>query len=74
VHHFDNQWLSLQHIMRVEPMKRHTNMAKIIFTNGLTMNMSSSAYMFEKQMERAYECIYRMKHGIIKESPPPHIG
>src|SRR5699024_2920485 len=64
VHHFDNHWLSLHHIMKVESMKENKNMAKITFTNGHAINIPCSRYMIEKQMERAFECIYRMKHGI----------
>jgi len=67
VQHFDNHWLSLRHILRVEPVKQDKNMAKVTFTNGLSMNIPCSAYMIEKQMERAFECIYRMQHGIINE-------
>jgi len=73
VDHFDNHWLSLRHIMRVEPVKQDKYMANITFTNGHTINIPCSTYMIEKQMERAFECIYRMKNGIIKESPPTHI-
>lgn len=66
VQHFDNHWLSLQHIMRVDGVKDDKNMANITFTNGYIINIPCSAYTIEKQMERAFECLYRMKHGILK--------
>lgn len=65
VQHFDNHWLSLQHIQRLDAVKEDKNMAQITFTNGHSINLPCSTYMIEKQMERAYECIYRMKHGIL---------
>lgn len=67
VQDFDNHWLSLRHIMRVEAVKQDKNMAKVTFTNGLSINISCCAYLIEKQMDRAFECIYCMKHGIISE-------
>ena len=67
VQDFDNHWLSLRHILSVKPVEQDKNMAKVTFTNGLSINISCSSYMMEKQMERAFECIYCMKHGIINE-------
>lgn len=65
IDHFDNHWLALEHIMRVESLPEEKQLAKVIFNNGLAIDIPASSYIIEKQIERAFECSYRMKHGII---------
>ena len=66
VDYYDNHWLSLEHILKVEACKNEKNLAKVIFKNGYSMLIPCTAYTIERQIERAFECSYRMKHGITE--------
>lgn len=62
----NNNWIAYQHIARIikVPQSKQTEQAKstIHFKNGQTLTLSISMHTLRKQMERTFECMYRIEH------------
>lgn len=62
-----NKWFSYQHIAKVKENTSHPNKTDIIFLNGIELCVNVSHHLIDRQMQRTFECIYRMRRGINKE-------
>ena len=60
--HFDNHWLVEQQILKIDRVKDKKHAAMVTFKNGMTHEIPCSPYSIQKQMERAYQCMYTMQH------------
>src|SRR5690625_3043982 len=61
---FDNIWLSYRHISRTIVISQKPAKSKIIFCNGIELTMNVSVHILMRQMERTFECMWRMGEGV----------
>lgn len=60
VHHFDNHWISYTQIANIRRFPEKTTTSIITFNNGYELIIPVSLYSLQNQMDRTFECMYRM--------------
>ena len=55
---FENVWISYKHIATTKALAN--GKSAVIFYNGLQLTLNISHYILRKQMNRTFECMYRM--------------
>src|SRR5699024_3673494 len=61
---FENTWISYKHIANTNPSTKNPETSTIIFYNGLKLTLNMSHYSLRSQMNRTFECMYRMGAGL----------
>src|SRR5690625_1097525 len=61
--HFETIWLSYKHIIQTIEISRKPAQTKIIFYNGVEIVVPISSHILRRQMERTFECMWRMGGG-----------
>lgn len=56
-----NKWISYKHIDNIIESTCDPTKATIIFRNGIKLPVNISYHILDKQMQKTFECIYRMK-------------
>lgn len=68
--HMDNHWIASRHVlsMRKAPRKHHSKQPQsvIVFKNGQTLTINVSLHTLHKQMQRTFECMFRIE-GMQKD-------
>lgn len=62
-----NKWFSYQHIASIKESTTHPTKTIITFNNGTEICVNVSPHIVDKQMQRTFECIYRMRRGREEE-------
>lgn len=62
-----NKWFAYQHIAKIKECTQHPTKTIITFCNGIELCVNISHHILDKQMQRTFECIYRMRRGGMKK-------
>ncbi|MEI3613596.1 competence protein ComK [Pseudogracilibacillus sp. SO30301A] len=67
----NNKWISYQHIYKIKESSCPSK-SNIIFNNGLKLSVKVPYEVLDRQMQRTFECMYRIKR-VRNDKPNPQI-
>jgi len=60
----NNKWISFKHIIKYIIVSHNPTKTKVIFSNGMQLELNISKHIIKNQIQRAFECMYRMKNNL----------